>query len=377
MEHQPQIYASSQRGYTLIELMVALVLGLLVSAAAIQLLLTSQATFSMQQGGSEVQESALSGMTLMIRNIRSANYGASQPVINDFTQTGGLVFTSAINNSTETHRAAAALPGTVNLQGIQISNSPVVEPLLTRGAGMALGDPYKNQWNGASNVTIVSGGSGVGRSAQLVIQYRAAQDMYDCEGNRISGPRMAVVKGVNGVDLPAQMVDGDVVVERYFLRQDTQLGNNETAAQALALACDAGTYNTLDLKLLSENKVPLTNFGDAGQVLINRVDHFDVRLGVEVAPNQLRYYTINEYLNIKPPVVSGRAAARPRVLSMQVAILTRAQGMSMSNVIEQNQTYQMLDQQVKLTTPDSSSTSRGYLRRVYSTTISLRNGRGE
>ena len=52
----------SQQGYTLIELMVALVLGLLISAAAIQLFITSQNTFSLQQGGADVQDSSIFGL---------------------------------------------------------------------------------------------------------------------------------------------------------------------------------------------------------------------------------------------------------------------------------------------------------------------------
>ncbi|HEX6592475.1 MAG TPA: prepilin-type N-terminal cleavage/methylation domain-containing protein, partial [Moraxellaceae bacterium] len=43
-----------QQGFSLVELMVAMALGLLLSAAAIQMFLTSQQSMNVQQGTSEV-----------------------------------------------------------------------------------------------------------------------------------------------------------------------------------------------------------------------------------------------------------------------------------------------------------------------------------
>ncbi len=65
-------------------------------------------------------------------------------------------------------------------------------------------------------------------------------------------------------------------------------------------------------------------------------------------------------------------------MSLQVAILARAQGKSTNQALDPNQAYAMLDQQVKLTVPDSTGGApSGYVRKVYGTTIALRNGRGE
>jgi len=44
-----------QRGFTLIELMISLVLGLLISAAIIQVFITSQRVDRVQSAGSEIQ----------------------------------------------------------------------------------------------------------------------------------------------------------------------------------------------------------------------------------------------------------------------------------------------------------------------------------
>lgn len=372
----------SQHGYTLIELMVALALGLLISAAAIQLFITSQTTFSLQQGGADVQDSSIFGLELMSRNARMANYGGGRPVMDDFTPIGGLVLTS--DSPKETTRLGATIPVTVNLQSVRLNNAFVKDQLLTRGEGLTVSS-VTNEWTGLSNVTVVGGSAA--KSAQLVIQYRAPQDMFDCEGRMVLGPRMSNQAGdtlgetrdANGNLMPARMIDGDVVVERYFIRKDTTgVATGENAARALVLACDAGRYSVNNAKQVAESTIPLQDFGDAGQVLMTRIDHFDVRLGVEVAAGRVRYYTIKDYLDIKLPAVAGAGVARPRLVSLQVAILARAQGKSTNQALDPNLSYTMLDQQVKLTVPDSSGGSTsGYVRKVYGTTIALRNGRGE
>lgn len=371
----------TQQGYTLIELMVALALGLLISAAAIQLFITSQTTFNLQQGGADVQDSSIFGLELLSRNARMANYGGGRPVMNDFTPIGGIVLTS--DAVAETNRLGATIPVTVNLQSVRLSGAAVKAPLLTRGQGLT-GGTVTNEWNGASNVTIVGGSEA--KSAQLVIQYRAPQRMFDCEGREVLGPRMSNQAGdtlgatvdADGNPMPARMIDGDVVVERYFLRKDPTVAPGEPTARALALACDAGRYSVNNAKQVKDGTIPLQNYGDAGQILMTRVDHFDIRLGVEVAPGQVTYYTVKDYLAIKPPVVAGAGVARPRLLSLQVAVLARAQGKSLSQSLDPNMSYTMLDQEVKMTIPDSSTGGNsGYVRKVYGTTIALRNGRGE
>lgn len=374
--------AHSQHGYTLIELMVALTLGLLISAAAIQLFITSQTTFSLQQGSADVQDSSIFGLELMSRNVRMANYGGGRPVMDDFTPIGGLVLTS--DSPKETARLGATIPVTVNLQSVKLTNAFVKDQLLTRGQGLTVSS-VANEWTGISNVTVVGGSAA--KSAQLVIQYRAPQTMFDCEGRTVLGPRMSNTAGdtlgetrdATGTLMPSRMIDGDVVVERYFLRKDTTgVATGENAASALVLACDAGRYSVNNAKQIADNTIPLQDYGDAGQVLMTRVDHFDLRLGVEVSPGRVRYYTVQDYLAIKPPVVAGAGVARPRLVSLQVSVLARAQGKSTNNALDPNLAYQMLDQQVKLTVPDSSGGIKsGYVRKVYGTTIALRNGRGE
>ena len=73
------------RGVTLIELMIALVLGLLVIAAAVGVFVSNKETFRTTEGLSRVQENARVGFELMARDVRVAGATACSrdiPVVN-------------------------------------------------------------------------------------------------------------------------------------------------------------------------------------------------------------------------------------------------------------------------------------------------------
>ena len=70
-KHTPS-HISNQYGFTLIELMISLVLGLLISAAVMQVFLTSQRVDRMQTAGSEIQDKAVFGLQSIEPQIRLA-----------------------------------------------------------------------------------------------------------------------------------------------------------------------------------------------------------------------------------------------------------------------------------------------------------------
>lgn len=68
---------NSQRGLTLIELMVALLLGLIFSAAAFQLLFANQRTFELQQTIATLQEDGQMALRYITADIRNAGRGTT------------------------------------------------------------------------------------------------------------------------------------------------------------------------------------------------------------------------------------------------------------------------------------------------------------
>src|SRR5690606_41944135 len=84
----------TQKGLTLIELMVALLLGLIFSAAAFQLLLTNQRTFGLQQTLAALQEDGQMALRYISADIRNAGrgnilQGTIDPVILDSASSHG------------------------------------------------------------------------------------------------------------------------------------------------------------------------------------------------------------------------------------------------------------------------------------------------
>ena len=156
--------------------MVALALGLIISAAAVQLFTGGLITTKLQQAGAELQDSGIFGLEYMAHDIRLANYGnVSNPELNTTTNRGGIVLTSGLS-------------GNVNLP-IDLDSS------------------FLTSSNGVSNVDVASD--------QLTILFMTPSKMFNCEG--------------------AEVEAGEYVLQRYFLRKDEN-GKNATD---YALACDA------------------------------------------------------------------------------------------------------------------------------------------
>lgn len=346
---------NKQVGFTLIELMISLALGLIVVAAAILLFLTGQKSVAMQKGVAELQDNANFGLNYITKDIRLTNLNIKDAAINDRTLYGGIVLTSAASSFVDTSTDATGVVIKYPNLPPSIIGSSSADALLTQSNGItAVGSG--NVWTGVSNVSD-SGGTAL-NSDQLVIQYLPqytldtkgtsdeSDDQYvggfDCEGNEL---RFAKASGLQ------------MVVQRYFLRSDNNKASNESSP--LALACDAGYYPI-------STPTAIVNYGGAGEIIMKRVDHFRVLLGVQFANGSHRYMPISAYMALASP--------RPRILAVQLGALVRStQAMGADSTIKSDQNFQVLDQTVKVKT----STDPKYIRQVVSQTIALRNALGE
>lgn len=180
-------YAASIAGFTLIELMISLVLGLLISAAVMQVYLINTRTITVQQSASEVQDSSIFAMQNIEKHVRLANLGNPINHLTDTTDHGGIVLTQ------------------VNLGK---DNSTDIEYFTIDSS------------TGLSNIKDIA-------SDQLTIQYKniTPHDIYDCEGQEV------------------EQDESDWVVERYFVRLATGASDSATTKD-LVLACSAGRVDT-------------------------------------------------------------------------------------------------------------------------------------
>lgn len=82
------------KGMTLVELMLALVIGLLIMAAAMQLFLTGSINYGLQKNLAELQDNGNFGLNFILKDIKLANLDADLAVVNDRNQYSGVVFTT-------------------------------------------------------------------------------------------------------------------------------------------------------------------------------------------------------------------------------------------------------------------------------------------
>ena len=238
-----------QAGFTLIELMISLVLGLLISAAVIQVYIINTRTLTVQQSASEVQDSTIFALQSLEEHFRLANLGNPITSITSESNHGGIVLTPT------------------NL-GIVGTASNDLAKLLTISAGA---DSLSNT-NTASD--------------QLTIQYKnvTPNNMFDCEGGEI----------VTG--------SSEWVVERYFVRLATG-ANASATTKDLVLACDAGR--------VANTGGAVTGLGVKNEVIIPAVDQFQILLGVQTNVTQSTYMSPTTYLTLsdKPPITTVKFGA--------------------------------------------------------------------
>lgn len=150
---------SKFRGFTLVELMVALALGLIIVAAAVQLLISGQSTLAFQKAMENVQDNSNFGINYIAADIRQTNLDVGGRKMGNSTVSGLIV-------KKENYPSGMT---TADL------------PLSTAATGSTLADL---------------------KSDILVIQYKPAQlNGFDCEGQKIEST-------------------SSIVVQKYFIRED-------------------------------------------------------------------------------------------------------------------------------------------------------------
>lgn len=311
MDRLESRYLMSESGFTLIELMISLVLGLLISAAVIQVYIINTRTITVQQSASEVQDSTIFAMQSLEERVRIANLGNPITSITDGTANGGIVLTAKnVNNNTDIKTA-----------------------YMTISADQAVTAATKG-WTGVSNTGTASD--------QLTIQYKniTPNDLYDCEGTKID-------KNSSGW-----------AIERYFVRLATN-ATAKTGVQELVLACDAGRIDSAGT---------VTSFGGDGTVIIPAVEQFKVLLGALTDINNLTYLPAKTYLDLTKGVTEE--SGKPAITTVKLGVIVRSDTPLITD--SDKDEFIVLGAENVLKT---DTTRKKYYRRSYESTVLLRNAR--
>ena len=197
-------------GFTLMELMIALALGLLIVAAGLAVFLSSQRSLGLQSGMSELQQNANFGMSLVTHDLRHTNLNtASSHRVNNYDEGSGIIF--------KKENLPTALRATANLEAefVTLQNKDT------------------------DNTT--------GKSDRLTIQYTpATSTIFNCEGVQVTNAY------------------SKTIVQRYYVAESPQQVAGEPTSYSLY--CDAASYDGAGLVGLNTNAQQIMQRVDAFKV---------------------------------------------------------------------------------------------------------------
>lgn len=233
-------------GYTLVELMIALALGLIVVLVAVQMLLSGQRSYTFQNAMLNVQDNANIGLSYIVADLKHTNL-------------------NIINRDIQNNKIAGLIVGNANYPAAVVTNRRIS----SSGEGKSLAE------NG---------------SDVLVIQYRPnVAKQYDCEGNQITDTT-------------------ETVVQRYFLRVDENGAKDSNGEPyELALVCDAGRYGTTSTAVAgfntnaAEGGQIIMPRVDQFKVLVGVED---------IDSKQLSYMSLKDFAEIDPPTDATKKGKR-------------------------------------------------------------------
>lgn len=305
---------SRHSGFTLVELMVAITLGLLVTAAAIQLYITGITSYNVQKAMSSIQSSASFGINYILDDVRKANLSAPSAYINDQQMASGLLLTrSNVNDDTY--------------------------PL-------KLDDAYLTRTGvGDSNVSK--------KSDQLTIRYQANELGYDCTGKTL--------------------LVNTYVVQRYFVGSDKALRcvSDQYVKKDIGIkTLDGKDKTSIDLSGNGQIIIPNVDY------MRIKLGYVKGALNNPTAMSYISindYLDASKTLVVKKNIDGISREIKPNINAIQIGLLVQSNETAGNDINVRNrnkQPFDVLGEPVTLKEEDTR------LRQVVTQTISLRNAMG-
>ena len=313
-----------QAGFTLIELMIAITLGLILVAVAIQMLVSGQQNYRIQSSAASLQDSGLFGINYVTKNILLANHGNAS-IINDASLYGGIV----LSNQTS---STATPPANGNLKGLKI------------GTALLTGNDLVS-----ASVNNDSAFSTYPKSDQLIIMYQAPMNTFTCDGKKVKGPEKT----------STNYAKGWYVIERYYISKDvTKSEANLNCSSSMFIAEGETVPQTYESQTINAVNTLTTSYAaNAGEIIAKNIEYMRVQLVVRNTNGTTRTLDVNEYKAIN-------AVPRPAVIGVNLGWLVRS---SEKVAMAEKTEFKVLDQTI-------TAAKDGYMRQVYTTTIAIRNG---
>lgn len=313
-----------QAGFTMIELMISIVLGLLITAAGFAMFFAGQRSLAMQNGMSELQQNSIFGLAIVTHDMRHMNLNTTgERAMHPDVAGGGIILSQR------------------NLPKLD-------DKFITKIA----------VHNGLMDVA----------NDQLTIQYlpnylqnsagRYTSSFVDCEGRELT-------------NLPQKQA----IVQRYYVRVE----NGQSG-----LYCDAGFY---DSSLGVSNAVVQGLQDNTGQLIIPHAEAFKIRLGIKDtkstfnATDDVFYYQdVPNYLAVAstPGInpITKKTNPNLQVVAVEMGVVTRSTNtVGADTNINSARDFNIAGQTVKLATPPAANDAK-HLREEFSQVVAVRNAEG-
>ena len=331
-----------QAGFTLLELMISLVLGLLIVAAGTAVFITGQRSLGLQGGMGELQQNANFGLGVLTHDLRHTNLNTpSTQTVNNKHVGSGIIF---------------------SVKNLPSSLSEVNVELLTK------------QNNNSDATTTGDTRNSDQLTIQFIPEYRkiTKKKCPEADQPNCTDPEDVVTYEAKGNDCEGNLFkfsEVRTIVQRYSLKEDPVQVPGQP--KAYSLYCAAGSYkeDSTEITGLTKEDGSLKS----GQQLMQRIDAFKIRLGVKAPDKKLRYMTIDEYLAVMPDSVSVETDFY-NVMSVEIGVIARSTTPLNSEKIDNKQTFDVVGNELTLNKEQEEGTK--FLREVFSQVVAFRNTLG-
>ncbi|MDO5543706.1 MAG: PilW family protein [Acinetobacter sp.] len=334
-----------QKGFTLLELIIGLAIGLLVVSAATAIFLSAQRSLGFQLGMGDVQQNSNFGLGMLTHDLRHANLNTpSNQKINNKVVGSGVIFAKE-NYPSSLH---------ASLTNIAYSAQNFGDDATTGKS-----DQIVIQFVPQYQIEEASEVDPEDNTKKINERLLSNTDMYDCEGNRIEFTTAKANEGTQAIR--------PTMVQRYFIAKLPNAQQGSDGLDRYGLYCDSGYYNASDSTI--------TNLGNNAQLLMQNIDAFKVLLGVKNPQNnQLRYVTIDQYKTLMSSITDEKNYLQ--VISLQVSVVARSATNMGADASLNNKTITLPGLTTAIVFDGDENLNKKYLRQLVTQVVGLRNTLG-
>jgi type IV pilus assembly protein PilW len=341
-------FAKKPKGFTLIEIMIAMIIGLFLMGGVLQLFNGMRESSRLQEQAAYIQENGRLGIELLAKEIRNADYWGCT----DASQVGSVINTDvSAGYDPDLHGAPGANGGGVN--GTNNTGLNGSDTIVLRGLNSDNDIRVNKDQPQSATIQADSVGSLV-RGDVVMITNCKGGDIFQVTNNpQTSGQQINHSTG-GGVVSPGNVatyaIDGNTA-------NNQSVCNNCLSQSYAGSGVVLGSMETTTFSIQTgASGIPslfMTNTSNctAGCELVEGVENMQVLFGEDTSNNQ----SVNSYLT------ANNVTNMENVIALKVSLLVR----SNAQITESDQTLAY--------NGATTTYTDGLLRKVYSTTVTVRN----